>query len=553
MFRTCLRQLSLVAPLGLLLTTLCLTPDQYLPIANAEEPKSSHNPVAVDNSRQFLVRDVDLNLKSDRKLKLMAGTSVEVTGQDDDLIHLQVLGEDVSISADHVALKKIAESQLRIRALVPSPQNMRPWGRFLLEENRYREAVEIWRKIADRSESDPQDLYLWAMSCIETQQWESALKPLDRLFDLKPTLNDDELPLTGVSWSHLHSLQGMCHLRNGRPILALRDLLAASRTQPDILSNRLLLFETFLSLNRFEEALEQERQITILSENDPALMQQLDQQVWTLCGLIINQLNSSQRTLMENSQFPLLLSSRTPSTFKQAELGVRALGSLHLYEASNEFLGKARKQFPESVELLFLDGVSAAIQGEFSRASGIFDEVIKQFPEHQNAYKNRASIHYQNGEFEKSARDYLMIANLNPENIDAWYSLSLCQLKMGQVGEAITLLEMITETHPTYYRPWNLLAWTYATYPEESSRNGNAAVLCALRANELSNFNEADFLDTLAAAYAEAGQFDQAISTQIDAIDKLRTTPQRSEFLSRLEMYRQNEPFREDPRHGDYR
>ncbi|MDB4786631.1 MAG: hypothetical protein P8M30_13165 [Planctomycetaceae bacterium] len=119
--------------------------------------------------------------------------------------------------------------------------------------------------------------------------------------------------------------------------------------------------------------------------------------------------------------------------------------------------------------------------------------------------------------------------------------------------EAITVLEMVTETHPFYHRPWNLLGWTYATYPERDIRNPQSAMMCALSANQLTQFRNAEYLDSLAAAYAEAGQFDDAISTQIDAIDRLSTTPERAGFLERLEMYRQNEPFREDPRDGDYR
>jgi tetratricopeptide (TPR) repeat protein len=505
--------------------------------------------------RLYLVNDVEIIMKDGQRLILLAGTAIErVNGHEEaNQTHILVLGEELSIPSEQVTRRENVERQFRIRALIPIPKSMRPWGRFLLEEERYREASEVWKNIADRSGSTPKDLYLWLMSCIQSEQWEAAQQPLGKIMELKAGPKENQPPLVGVSWDHLQALQGLCHLRNGRPKLAIRDLRDVIETQPKILSYQILLFETYLSLNRYEEAVGLERQIANLSGADPMIMSQLNQKVWTLCDLIVNKLDVSQKSLLQHSQFPLLLSDRETTTTEQAELGVEALLALNQNQAANEFLARARQKFSDSRELNFLAGVSAAIQGDFRRAVSEFDLVIDQYPNHEQAYQHRASIYYQNREYEKSRQDYHTILRLNPENVNAWYSVALCQLRVGQTGEAITVLEMITETYPNDYRPWNLLSWTYSTYPEASFRNGDMAILCALRANELTNFSNAEFLDSLAAAYAEAGRYDDAISTQIDAIDKLPNTPNRAGFLERLEMYRHNEPFREDPRHGDFR
>lgn len=505
--------------------------------------------------RLYLVNDVEIIMKDGQRLILLAGTAIErVNGHEEaNQTHILVLGEELSIPSEQVTRRENVERQFRIRALIPIPKSMRPWGRFLLEEERYREASEVWKNIADRSGSTPKDLYLWLMSCIQSEQWEAAQQPLGKIMELKAGPKENQPPLVGVSWDHLQALQGLCHLRNGRPKLAIRDLRDVIETQPKILSYQILLFETYLSLNRYEEAVGLERQIANLSGADPMIMSQLNQKVWTLCDLIVNKLDVSQKSLLQHSQFPLLLSDRETTTTEQAELGVEALLALNQNQAANEFLARARQKFSDSRELNFLAGVSAAIQGDFRRAVSEFDLVIDQYPNHEQAYQHRASIYHQNREYEKSRQDYHTILRLNPENVNAWYSVALCQLRVGQTGEAITVLEMITETYPNDYRPWNLLSWTYSTYPEASFRNGDVAILCALRANELTNFSNAEFLDSLAAAYAEAGRYDDAISTQIDAIDKLPNTPNRAGFLERLEMYRHNEPFREDPRHGDFR
>ena len=73
---------------------------------------------------------------------------------------------------------------------------------------------------------------------------------------------------------------------------------------------------------------------------------------------------------------------------------------------------------------------------------------------------------------------------------------------------------------PDYAFAYNNLAWVFATAPDAVFRNGNRALELAERAVELDR--EAATLDTLAAAYAEVGRFDEAIRTQLQAIALLK-------------------------------
>ena len=71
----------------------------------------------------------------------------------------------------------------------------------------------------------------------------------------------------------------------------------------------------------------------------------------------------------------------------------------------------------------------------------------------------------------------------------------------------------------------NNLAWLLATHPDAAVRNGTEAVEWATKsvaAATSARQLEADFLDTLAAAYAEAGKFDQAVETAYKVVDKAR-------------------------------
>jgi serine/threonine protein kinase/TPR repeat protein len=91
----------------------------------------------------------------------------------------------------------------------------------------------------------------------------------------------------------------------------------------------------------------------------------------------------------------------------------------------------------------------------------------------------------------------------------------------------------------------NHLAWVLATSEDSKSRNARDAILFAERVVGLSGRKNPFYLDTLAAAYAEAGQFDKAVSVQEEAIALLRDPQQKKDLTSRLKLYESNFPYRD--------
>jgi tetratricopeptide (TPR) repeat protein len=79
-----------------------------------------------------------------------------------------------------------------------------------------------------------------------------------------------------------------------------------------------------------------------------------------------------------------------------------------------------------------------------------------------------------------------------------------------------------------------------ATAPDEKIRDGKRALADARRAAELTNWTNGIVLDTLAAAHAEVGEFDKAVTWQENA---LALEPELPEAKLRLELYRQRKPF----------
>jgi hypothetical protein len=88
-----------------------------------------------------------------------------------------------------------------------------------------------------------------------------------------------------------------------------------------------------------------------------------------------------------------------------------------------------------------------------------------------------------------------------------------------------------------------------ATCPDSAVRDGTAAVDAAEQANRASGGNNPEILDVLAAAYAEAGRFTDAVKTAGQglrlAVQQLKDPTLEAVLKARLALYEQNKPFRD--------
>ena len=94
----------------------------------------------------------------------------------------------------------------------------------------------------------------------------------------------------------------------------------------------------------------------------------------------------------------------------------------------------------------------------------------------------------------------------------------------------------------------NIKAWLLATCPDDELRDGTLAIEHANRACELSKWMNVAFVDTLAAAHAEAGDFEAAIEHQQSAVDMAPTEMLGQGIKERLALYKSGQPYHEDLR-----
>lgn len=118
-------------------------------------------------------------------------------------------------------------------------------------------------------------------------------------------------------------------------------------------------------------------------------------------------------------------------------------------------------------------------------------------------------------------------------------------LKEGQYIEALKALDHGLSMNSDVPDLQNSKAWLLATCKDESIRNGKLAVEHAVKACELTAFEDPVHLDTLAAAHAEAADFESAVKFEQAAIERTKDEPQSKRFAARLELYKVGMPFHE--------
>ncbi|MBT3699981.1 MAG: tetratricopeptide repeat protein [Alphaproteobacteria bacterium] len=122
---------------------------------------------------------------------------------------------------------------------------------------------------------------------------------------------------------------------------------------------------------------------------------------------------------------------------------------------------------------------------------------------------------------------------------------SLSRSQTGQYELARSDLSQAIKLKPDFAEAYNALAWLLATATEARYRDGKRAVELAHKAISLKD--DVNFYDSLAAAYAENGEFEKAVSEQSRAIAWLRAMGNEeamADFQYRLNLYAEGRPYR---------
>lgn len=152
--------------------------------------------------------------------------------------------------------------------------------------------------------------------------------------------------------------------------------------------------------------------------------------------------------------------------------------------------------------------------------------------------------------YAEAAAAYEECIRVNPKSPNGYNGLGEVLAEQGRWKDALPYFSKALDAQPGFLRSLNNIAWNLATAADPAVRNGPMALDLARALDERSGIRNAQFLETLAAAYAETGQFDRAIATaeQIPAMAKLSgefEVAARNERV--LQLYRDRQPYRQQP------
>lgn len=187
-------------------------------------------------------------------------------------------------------------------------------------------------------------------------------------------------------------------------------------------------------------------------------------------------------------------------------------------------------------------------KGKRREAMVYFQNSLRIEPRQAPVHSSLGVFFLEMGRIDESLAHLQTAVEIEPKYADAHYNLGNTYLQMGQAKEALSHYNRALEIDPNDTQALNNMAWILATWPDALTRDGAKAVELADRADSLTRGASPVVCATLAAAYAEAGRFAEALKTGQRAL-QLATAEgnaQRVDSIrTQIETYQSGAAFRD--------
>ena len=183
-----------------------------------------------------------------------------------------------------------------------------------------------------------------------------------------------------------------------------------------------------------------------------------------------------------------------------------------------------------TVEAWINQGCVKVLAGDLVAARARFDAAIQAEPKFWPAYHDRAVVSVREEKWELALRDLDTSMRLHPKNLGTALLRAEVKRQLGRYNDCLTELSQILKIHLTDTTSASVFderARLRATCPDASFRNGKLAVADAKLACRLSRWQNPRYVDALALAYAEAGDFDSAVKYEERAMAIVQAKPKQ--------------------------
>jgi tetratricopeptide (TPR) repeat protein len=195
-------------------------------------------------------------------------------------------------------------------------------------------------------------------------------------------------------------------------------------------------------------------------------------------------------------------------------------------------------------------GMALARCGQLDEAISHFRKALQINPRDERTHNDLGMALAAQGRIAEAIVHYQKALEIRPTDVEACCQLGAAFQSLGRIDAAIAQYQQTLKINPDCVDAQNNLAWLLATGPAAALRNGGEAIKHAQRANQLYGGKKPDVLDTLAAAYAEAGRFPEAIATARHALESAmqkNNRPLADVLRSRIALYEVGKPFHQAP------
>ena len=323
---------------------------------------------------------------------------------------------------------------------------------------------------------------------------------------------------------------------------ALKDVEAAERVSPNIPGILAQKFRVLLEQRNFDGALAVVKKLQGIGESPPNYLLEV-------------QVLAELERYDEAAEVVRTLREKYPDNEQQwLALLVEIHTKQKAYDKALALVEEQLKEAPSGVQWILAKAGVFSAQKKWDEAVSWLEAQLQKTPDSRAIQLALIGALADKKSFRAAKERVIPLLEKEPDNLMLLRLDSQLSISLGFHSEAVKVLTKVVETDPNDYTSINNLAWLLATSPIDAVRNGRRAVELAEKAGKLTQYKRAFILSTLAAAYAEMGDFEKAkkwseTSVEVAKKERGQTEEERKELLEHLkkewECFSQNSPFRE--------
>lgn len=387
-------------------------------------------------------------------------------------------------------------------------------GMVYLADKQWVYAIEFLKQVLDRNPEMGGVRRALAQAFRELGQDDKADELLARpnINEAIPTVSDPEraAPYRLAKGAGADTLKGKAYLKTGRFEEALEHFEEALSAEPDALLARQGKADALINLSRFAESEQLVRETLAQNEKDLVSLIQLG-------DLMLLQGRPDEAAKVSDQ-----IAEIDPGNVTALAIRARAAKETKDYPAAISAYEQLALSNPDNPRV-FLELGNVCELGELpDRAEEAYQRSLDLLPGNAYAMHRLAELYAGRSEFAAAYTWYKRAIAASPKELGYRRDFALAAMRARDFAHARDVLQSAVESNPEAHECAMLLARLYALCPDQSIRDGAAALRLADKVCADPQHRTPKLLDTLAAAHVEAGQPDEALKVYDEALEKAR-------------------------------